>query len=119
MSGRCRARRACGRSGHLTTKQPTGRIWPPTSWAVDGTTAMCLHGLHLAHDCLEIAVLDDEGGRGFLRRVQARGVDAAGFSLMPHWEESAELARTYLRYPVLSSLVIGFAASVRVHAAAQ
>ena len=45
---------------------------------------------------------DDAGGRGWLKRVAARGFDATGYSLAPHWEEPAEPARLYLRRPVFT-----------------
>lgn len=87
---------------HPVTCAPTGRVWPPVTWAVDAATACCLQGVLLPISYLEIVLQDDEGGRGWLKRVAARGFDATGYSLAPHWEEPAELARLYLRRPVFT-----------------
>lgn len=89
-----------GGAVHPITQRPLGGTCPPVTWAMDGSTAVCLQGLLLPHDTLELVLLDDDGARRWLSRVQARGLDPDGFSLAPHWSEPSELAQVYLRRPV-------------------
>jgi transcriptional regulator with XRE-family HTH domain len=73
-------------------------------WAVDGVSAVALHGLPLPHEELALVVVDDDTTRGWLRRHWAKGWDRHGFSLAPSWYESAEQVRGYVRRPISTTL---------------
>jgi transcriptional regulator with XRE-family HTH domain len=74
------------------------------SWAVDGASAVAVQGLAVPHAELAVVLVDDDTSRAWLRAQWTKGWDAAGFSLAPHWHESAEKVRTYTRRPVYSLL---------------
>lgn len=76
-------------------------------WALDGLTALALHGLCLPHHYPCIAIVDEPKTRAWLRHVWAHGHDRHGFDLLPNWEEPPELTRVYLRKLVYTRL--GFA----------
>ena len=73
-------------------------------WAVDGVSAVALHGLPLPHEELALVLVDDDTSRGWLRRHCANGWDRHGFSLAPSWYESAEQVRGYVRRPISTTL---------------
>lgn len=69
-------------------------------WALDGRSAVAVQGLALPHEELEVALVDDEVSRGWLRTQRTKGWDRHGFSLAPHWHESPEQVRLHTRKPV-------------------
>jgi len=73
-------------------------------WALDGATAVALQGLAVRQLFPCIAVVDEDATRAWLRAVWAKGPNRHGFSLAPHWEESPELVRLYVREPVWTRL---------------
>ncbi len=73
-------------------------------WAVDGATAVALHGLAVVQLFPCLAVVDDGVTRTWLRDIWAKGQDRHGFSLAPHWEEPPETVRLYVREPVWTRL---------------
>jgi transcriptional regulator with XRE-family HTH domain len=73
-------------------------------WAIDGATAVSLHGLAVAHDYPCLVVVDDLTSRAWLRSIWAKGFDRHGFSLAPNWEEPPEQVRLFVREPVWTRL---------------
>ena len=51
-----------------------------------------------------MVLVDDDTSRAWLRAQWTKCWDAAGFSLAPHWHESAEKVRIYTRRPVSTLL---------------
>jgi transcriptional regulator with XRE-family HTH domain len=69
-------------------------------WALDGSSAVAVHGLALPHDVLAVALVDDEVSRTWLRTQWTKGWDRHGCSLAPNWYETPEQVRLYTRRPV-------------------
>lgn len=81
------------------------------AWALDGASAVAVHGLALPHDVL----VDDEVSRLWLRTQWVKAWDSHGFSLAPNWHESGEKVREYTQRPVwmpLGFLQVRFVAAL-------
>lgn len=71
-------------------------------WALDGVSAVAVHGLAVPHHELAVVVVDDEHTRRWLRRACAKGWDQHGFSTAPTWYEDGERVRQLTRRPVFT-----------------
>lgn len=73
-------------------------------WAVDGASAVAVHGLALRHDVPAVTLVDDDASRSWLRAQLTVIWDAHGFSCAPSWFEDGHVLRGWTARAVYTVL---------------